>query len=71
MPTYTKYLFKDGNRIVHGGITKDPERRELEHQQKWPNGHMIKVGWSKSLKVAREWEAEKGFTDNPKRRRQK
>ena len=39
-----KYQFKVGNKIVHGGITKDLERREAEHQQKWPNGHIKKVG---------------------------
>lgn len=28
-----KYVFKVGNRIVHGGITNDLERRGREHQQ--------------------------------------
>ncbi|MFC2113201.1 hypothetical protein ACFLTA_08040 [Bacteroidota bacterium] len=32
-----KYQFKVGNKIKHGGITTDPERREQEHQQEWPN----------------------------------
>jgi len=29
-----KYLYKIGNKIVHGGITNDLDRREQEHQQK-------------------------------------
>ena len=56
-----KYLFKVGNRIVHGGITKDLDRREQEHQGKWPKGHIYKVGHKTTEKAAREWEAEKGF----------
>jgi len=39
-----KYYFKVGNKVVHGGITDDLERREQEHQQKWPKGHIYKVG---------------------------
>ena len=35
-----KYQFKVGNKIVHGGITDDLERREGEHQQKWSKGHI-------------------------------
>ena len=39
-----KYHFKVGNKIVHSGITYDLERREQEHQQKWPKGHITQVG---------------------------
>ena len=39
-----KYYVKIGNKIVHGGITSDLDRREQEHKQKWPNGHIFKVG---------------------------
>ncbi len=31
-----KYYFKKGNRIVHGGITDDLDRREQAHKQKSP-----------------------------------
>lgn len=31
-----KYQLKVGNKIVHGGITNDLNRREQEHQQTWP-----------------------------------
>lgn len=58
---YSKYQFKVGNKIVHGGITKDLERRELEHQQKWPGGHIKQVGRKTTEDAAREWEKDKGY----------
>ena len=57
-----KYQFKLGNKIVHGGITNDLERRELEHQQRWPNGHIKQVGRRTTEEAARAWEEEKGYT---------
>lgn len=57
-----KYHFKVGNKIVHGGITDDLERRESEHQQIWSKGHIIQVGRKTTEEAAREWEEEKGFT---------
>ena len=51
-----KYYFKVGNKIVHGGITDDLERREQEHQQKWPKGHIYKVGHCTTEETARKWE---------------
>lgn len=57
-----KYLFKVRNKIVHGGITDDLERREAEHQQKWPKGHIVQVGHRTTEEAAREWEKDKGFT---------
>ena len=56
-----KYYFKKGNRIVHGGITDDLERREQEHKQSWPNGHIFQVGRRTTEDAAREWEQKKGF----------
>jgi len=56
-----KYVFKVGNKIVHGGITDDLERREQEHQQKWRKGHIVKVGRRTTEEAARAWEQEKGF----------
>ena len=58
-----KYYFKTGNKIVHGGITNDLDRREIEHQQKWPKGHITQVGRRTTEESARNWEKEKGFTD--------
>ncbi len=59
---HSKYQFKVGNKIVHGGITKDLDRREAEHQQKWPNGHIKQVGIKTTEDGARQWEKEKGYT---------
>lgn len=57
-----KYYFKEGNKIVHGGITDDLERREKEHQEKWPKGHIKQVGRRTTEEAAREWEEKKGFS---------
>jgi predicted GIY-YIG superfamily endonuclease len=56
-----KYYFKVGNKIVHGGITNDLERREQEHHQEWPSGHIVQVGRRTTEDAARDWEGEKGF----------
>ena len=57
-----KYQFKIGNSIVHGGITEDLERREQEHQQDNPKGHIKPVGRKTTEEAARKWEEEKGYT---------
>jgi len=51
-----KYHFKIGNKIVHSGITDDLKRREQEHQQKWPTGHIKHVGHKTTEDAARKWE---------------
>ena len=56
-----KYHFKEGNRIKHGGITNDLDRREEEHQQQWPKGHITQVGNRTTEDAARKWEKEQGF----------
>jgi len=53
-----KYHFKVGNKIIHSGITNDLERREQEHKQKWPNGHIFQVGNRTTEDAAEEWELE-------------
>ncbi len=57
-----KYQFKVGNKIVHGGITADLERREQEHKQKWPKGHIVQVGRKTTEDAAREWENDKDYS---------
>ena len=57
-----KYQFKVGHKIVHGGITKDLERRESEHREKWPGGHIKKVGNKTTEGGARKWEKKKAYT---------
>ena len=56
-----KYHFKVGNKIVHGGITDDLDRREQEHQQKWRKGHIKQVGRRTTEEAAREWEKDEDF----------
>ncbi|MBA7687889.1 hypothetical protein ES703_96363 [subsurface metagenome] len=53
---YYKYHFKIGNKIKHSGITKDLERREEEHQQKWPSGHIKQVGRRTTKEATQKWE---------------
>jgi predicted GIY-YIG superfamily endonuclease len=64
-----KYHFKVGNKIVHSGITTDLERREEEHQQRWPKGHIVKVGRATTEEAAREWEETKQKTITPARKK--
>jgi len=56
------YYFKVGNTIVHRGITQDLARREGEHQQKRPTGHIVQVGGPKTEQGARDWEKEQGIS---------
>jgi predicted GIY-YIG superfamily endonuclease len=51
-----KYHFKIGNKIVKSGITYDLERREQEHQRKWPKGHITQVGRKTTDDAALDWE---------------
>lgn len=55
-----RYHFKDGNKILHRGITNDLERREDEHQQKWPEGHITQVGPKVTRDSGLEWERKGG-----------
>ncbi|MCH7499652.1 MAG: GIY-YIG nuclease family protein [Nitrospinae bacterium] len=57
-----KYQFKAGNKVIHGGITNDLERREDEHQDKWPKGHIFQIGRKTTEDAAREWEEKKGYS---------
>ena len=72
-----KYLFKVGNKIVHGGITdRTLEERENEHKTsgkvtkengklyKWSDGHIVKVGNKTDRESALKWERENGFGAN-------
>ena len=56
-----KCHFKVGNKIVHGGITNDLERREREHKQEYPDGHIKQVGHRTTEEAAQEWEKEHGY----------
>jgi predicted GIY-YIG superfamily endonuclease len=64
-----KYDFKLGNKIVHSGITNDLDRREQEHKQRWPNGHIKKVGNVTTGEAALKWEETKKKTITPPRKK--
>jgi hypothetical protein len=64
-----KYDYKVGNKIVHSGIIKDLDRREQEHQQRWPQGHIVKVGRATTEEAARKWEEGKQKAITPTRKK--
>jgi hypothetical protein len=66
---WTRYDQKVGNKIVHSGITKDPERREGEHQQRWPKSRLVKQGPKVTEDSARDWEKTKQKTITPERKK--
>lgn len=57
------YQFKRVNKVLHGGITQDPEHREKDHQRDIDRkGHLKIVGHAKTEEGARDWEKEKGYS---------
>ena len=57
------YEFKRGNKVLHGGITQDPVRREQELQSEIdPKGKLKTIGKAKTEEGARDWEKEKGYS---------
>ena len=62
----SKYHFKRGNKILHTGITNDPERREREHQRDIdPAGHITPVGRRTTRDGAKDWEDEQRDKGKP------
>ena len=55
-----KYQFKVGNKTVHRGVTNDLGRRELEHTERWPDGHITQIGRRTTRERALAWEREGG-----------
>ena len=53
-----RYHFVVRSRVVHRGITTDLDRREREHQRRWPEGRIEAVGEPTSHAEAWEWERE-------------
>ena len=65
-----KYHFKNGNRIVHTGITNDLGRREAEHRRDLgETGHITQVGRATTRDAALKWEREQAERGRPTRRR--
>lgn len=55
-----RYHMKQGNSIVHRGVTNDLERREAEHQQEHPGAHIEQIGQRVTRDSALRWEREGG-----------
>ena len=55
-----KYHLKEGNKILHRGITDDLKRRESEHQQEFPNARIAPIGRRTTREQALEWERKGG-----------
>jgi len=66
--SWYKYDYKIGHKIKYSGITQDLERREQEHQQRWPGGHIVQVGRATTKEAALEWEQTKQQVITPKRK---
>ena len=66
---HTRYDFKKGNRIIHSGITKVPERREREHKNRFGGGRLVKVGPKVTEDTARKWEKTKRKAITPRRKK--
>ena len=50
------YEFIANGRVVVYGFTTDLARREKEHQRRWPEGQIKKVGGPMSHEEAWDWE---------------
>ena len=51
-----KYHFEVDGKIVHRGVTNDLERRNAEHQVRWPNGRIVKIGHKTTREQGLAWE---------------
>lgn len=51
----------------HSGITTDPQRRQTEHQARWPGGWLQVVTGAMTELQARTWEALQTKTITPQR----
>ena len=51
-----RYRFLVGSRVVHTGITTDLQRRQREHQRRWPGGRIEPIGEPTTHADAWEWE---------------
>ncbi len=55
-----KYQLKMGGKIVHSGITNDLNRREAEHQERFPGTKLKQVGRRVTKESALKWERQGG-----------
>ena len=50
-----KYHLKVDGKVVLSDITDDLDRRQKEHQRRWPTGRIEKVGRATTHRSAWEW----------------
>jgi hypothetical protein len=62
------YHYYAGGIKKHSGITTDPQRRQSEHQQRWPGGTLQVVVGPTTETLARLWESQQTKTITPERR---
>ena len=55
-----KYHLKQGNKVVHRGITNDLRRREAERQREFPGSKIEQMGHRTTREAALKWEREGG-----------
>ena len=58
--TTYKYHLRQGKKVVHRGITDDPDLRENEHKKQYPGAVFTRVGRKTTLAAALRWEREGG-----------
>ena len=64
--TTYKYLLKKGGKTVHRGITNDLNRREAEHQVRFPGTRIEQKGHRVTRESALKWEREGGKRSSTK-----
>lgn len=67
--TYRYQLWHSG-KVVHHGITNDPDRRQSEHRERWPGCQLRVVGPAVSRETGLAWEKDqtKSITPDPRKK---
>ena len=55
-----RYHYVQDRKVVHRGITNDPERREQEHRQNYGDGWLKPIGPKVTRDSALKWERDGG-----------
>jgi predicted GIY-YIG superfamily endonuclease len=64
----TKYRLVKKDKLLHTGITDDPEKREDQHQKQFPGSTLKPVDKPTSRDKALEWERTQPKTRTPKKK---
>ena len=55
-----RYHLKQGNKVVHRGVTNDLSRRQAEHQDEFPGTKIKQMGPRVTRETALQWERDGG-----------